>query len=95
MALGPYLITKFLNLPRAVGWEPTFFSSETLIKMQTSSKTMRSTTNKVKNIPAQVPFSVELMVCDLVIEKYMEPVIAVKMRKKPREKDILSHGDNL
>jgi len=55
-------MTRFLNLPRAVGWDPTFFKSEILKKMQRNSKTAKSNTISVKYIPSQVAFSVELIV---------------------------------
>lgn len=65
------------------------------MKMQMNSKMAKSKTMRVKYMPSQVVFSVELIVCDYIIEKKTEPAIIAKIRKKPNEKAILSQGDIL
>jgi hypothetical protein len=88
-------MTRFLSLPRAVGWDPTFFKSEILKKIQPNSNTVKSIVIRVKYMPSQVVFSVELIVCDVIIEKKTEPAIIAKIKKKPKENAILSQGDIL
>jgi len=95
IALGPYLMTRFLSLPRAVGWDPTFFKSEILKKMHPNSNTPKSTVIRVKYMPNQVVFSVELIAYDFIIEKKTDPAIIAKIKKKPKENAILSQGDIL
>ncbi len=65
------------------------------MKMQPNSKIAKSTVIRVKYMPNHVTFSVELMVCDFIIEKKIEPAMKAKIKKKPKEKAILSQGDIL
>jgi hypothetical protein len=95
IALGPYLITMFLSLPRAVGCDPTYFKREMLTKMHPNSNTVKSIVIRVKYMPNQVVFSDELIVWDFIIEKKTDPPIIAKIKKKPKENAILSQGDIL
>ena len=65
------------------------------MKMQPNSNTVKSIVIKVKYMPSQVVFSEELIVWDFMIEKKTDPPMIANIKKNPKEKAILSHGDNL